>query len=131
MGEFVVDGTTHPGVLYLCLKGLFSEANMAAFVKAHDAGVDAFRGKHYRVFCDIRELAPLSPECALLFERAKSYSARMANFQGSAVLATSSLVAMQHRRTSAASGVQATELVSDDEQKCWEHLKLVSRAGPR
>jgi hypothetical protein len=128
VGEFVVDVTTHPGVLHLRLKGLFSEADMAAFVAAHDAGVDVFRGKPYRVFCDLRELAPLSPECTQLLERAKSYSARMPNFQGSAVLVTSSLVAMQHRRTSAATGVQATELVSDDEQKCWEHLKLVSRA---
>jgi hypothetical protein len=61
-------------------------------------------------------------------ERAKEYSASRPNFQGSAVLIASSVVAMQHRRTSASGGVLDTELISDDEAACWQHLAHITRA---
>ena len=62
-----------------------------------------------------------------LFETAKQHSASKPNFQGSAVLVSSQVVAMQHRRTSSAGGVLETELISDDEAACWEHLRRVRR----
>jgi hypothetical protein len=60
-------------------------------------------------------------------EGAKAYSASLPNFQGSAVLVTSQVIAMQHRRTSTDSGVMDTELISDDEEACREHLRRVQR----
>jgi hypothetical protein len=128
MAELVVDGTTRPGVLMLRLAGAPSADEMRVFVHRHNQAVDACHGKQYRVFCDIRELLPLSPEAADLFEQAKAYSASHPNFQGSAVLTSSSVVAMQHRRTSMSSGVLSTELLSDDEAACWAHLARIQRS---
>jgi hypothetical protein len=124
---FRVDTTTKRGVLWLVLTGRLDVDEMKAFVTAHNRAIDSFRGSDYRVFCDIRALAPLSPEATTEFERAKSYSAAAPNFRGSAVLAGSSLVGLQHQRTSISSGVMSTELISDDEARCWEHLANVHR----
>jgi len=129
MGNWNVDAATRPGVLSLRLEGTLSEDEMGAFVRAHDAAIDAFGTTDYRVFCDIRELRPLSPKCAALFEQAKSYSNSHRNFRGSAVLVASKLIALQHQRTSAASGVMPTELISEDEAACWKHLARVHRSG--
>lgn len=111
------------GVLMLRLDGVVSLEDMQAFVTAHDRAIDGFHGRDYRVFCDIRGLKPLSPQSTELFEKAKRYSAAHKNFKGSAVLADSTLVAMQHQRTSVASGVMSTELISADEKACWDHLE--------
>lgn len=128
MGSWNVDGSTRPGVLMLRLEGVLSEKEMNAFVRTHDAAIDAFAGADYRVFCDIRELKPLSPKCAALFEEAKTYSNAHPNFRGSAVLVASKLVALQHQRTSTSSGVMTTELISEDEAACWKHLAHVRRS---
>jgi hypothetical protein len=128
MGIWNVDGSTRPGILALRLEGTLAEDEMDAFVRAHDAAIDAFGGADYRVFCDIRQLRPLSPKCAALFEQAKSYSNAHRNFRGSAVLVASKLVALQHQRTSTSSGVMPTELISEDEDACWKHLARVHRA---
>ena len=122
-----VDTTTYPGVLWLRLVGAQKVDDMTGFLAAHNAAVDAYAGEDYRVLCDIRELAPLSPEAAAVFEEAKRYSAAHTNFRGSAVLVSKKIVAMQHERTSAASGVSSTELLTDDETAAWEHLRTVSR----
>lgn len=124
---FVIDTSSRPGLLQLKLSGTLGAAEMADFVAQHDRAIDALRGRDYRVLCDIRELAPLSAVCTALFERAKRYSASRPNFRGSAVLASSTLARMQHRRTSEASGVMSTELISDDEAECWRHLSIVWR----
>lgn len=123
-----VDGTSRPGLLRL--SGTVSAPDIASFVEAHDRAIDAFEGRGYHVFCDIRELVPLSPVCAALFERAKKYSATRPNFRGSAVLVSGALASMQHRRTSVAGGVMETELISDDERVCWRHLTVVWRSLP-
>jgi hypothetical protein len=128
MATWSVDEKSKPGILAMRLAGVFSVEEMREFVRAHNAGVDSFGTKPYRVFVDIRELMPLSPDCAAALEAAKQYSADHKNFQGSAVLTASSVVAMQHRRTSQAGGVLDTELISDDEQECWKHLAVVKRA---
>jgi hypothetical protein len=126
---FRVDTTTKPGVLWLVLNGRVDAAEMTAFVAAHNRAIDAFRGADYRVFCDIRGLTPLSPEATTEFERAKAYSAAAPNFRGSGVLASSSLVGLQHQRTSVSSGVMSTELITDDEARCWEHIATVNRVA--
>jgi len=123
-----VDGTSKSGILQVTLEGTISEAEMKAFATAHNAAIDAFEGKPYRVFCDIQSLHPLSPEAATAMGQAKSYSAKHTNFQGSAVLVTGKMVAMQHQRTSVSSGVMNTELISEDEAACWAHLEQVKRA---
>jgi len=130
MGQWHVDYETKPGVLMMRLEGTFNVSEMREFVFAHNAGVDAFGSQAYRAFVDIRALQPLSPDCAVELERAKLYSAAKPNFQGSAVLATSAVVAMQHRRTSASGGVLDSELISDSEAACWEHLARVKRTAP-
>jgi len=127
MATWNVDGTSRPGLLCLRLEGSFDEREMEAFVRAHNAAIDAFRGREYRVFCDIRELKPLSPQCASHMEKAKAYSDAQRNFQGSAVLVSSSLIALQHQRTSISGGVASTELISADEHACMEHLARVRR----
>lgn len=115
------------GILRLVLGGSVTEAEMTEFLRAHNAAVDDFHGAEYRVMCDIRGLRPLSPGCADLMERAKTYSASHPNFQGSAVLVSSPTVAMQHQRTSTSGGVSETELTSDDETECITHLTRIHR----
>jgi hypothetical protein len=127
MGSWNVDGTSRPGVLCLRLEGALDAREMEAFVRAHDAAIDAFRGRDYRVFCDIRDLKPFSPDAAAQMEKAKAYSDSRRNFQGSAVLISSAVVGLQHHRTSMSGGVASTELISADEQACWDHLARVKR----
>jgi hypothetical protein len=126
---WTVDGDSKPGILRLQLVGRISVEEMREFVLAHDRAIDAFQGKNYRVFCDIRTLVPLSPECAELFQKAKAYSSAHRNFQGSAVWVDNALTALQHRRTSQGGGVIATEIFSENEIELWEHLRTVKRNG--
>jgi hypothetical protein len=128
MGHYKVDATSKPGILVLEVDGVLSQDEMRAFVLAHNAAIDAMRGAPYRVFCNLRNMLPLSPEASQLFLQAKQYSASQPNFEGSAVLTASSLIAMQHRRTSVEGGVMASELISDDEAACWSHLRRIHRS---
>lgn len=127
MGNWRVDGTSEPGILHLELSGSMSDDDMQKFVKAHNAAIDAFADRDYRVFCDIRTLAALSPSCTEMFAKAKAYSAQRDNFRGSAVWVSSALVAMQHRRTSDDGGVLGTELISENETLLRAHLRAVQR----
>jgi hypothetical protein len=131
MGTFEVDASTEPGILRVRCEGSLDVAQVEEFVRLHNQAIERFGETPYRVFLDLRKLNLLSPRAAEVMEQAKLFSAARPNFQGSAVLVASSVVAMQHRRTSATSGVTATELVSDDEQACKEHLRKVSRPRPR
>ena len=79
------------------------------------------------MFCDIRKLVPLPPDCALLLQQAKAYSDSKKNFRGSAVWVDNAIVSMQHARTSKQSGVLPTELASSDETALRAHLKDVWR----
>lgn len=124
-----VDGRSTAGILALRLEGQIDDEEMKAFVAAHDRAVDEFGGAPYRIYCDIRGLKPLSPNATTLFERAKRYSADHANFQGSAVLVSSVMIAMQHRRTSISGGVMAWEMITDDERACRAHLSTIRRSG--
>jgi hypothetical protein len=127
MGNFKIDGASRPGILLVELHGSLSAEDMAALGKAHQEAVIALKGAPYRVFCDLRNMLPLSPEAAASFQAVKTAGALQPNFQGSAVLVSSSVVAMQHRRTSIESGVIDTELICDDEAACWEHLRRITR----
>lgn len=127
MGTWNVDTKRQPGILWLELQGLIEPDEMKAFVAAHNAAVDGFAGHDYKIFCDVRNLAPLSSECAELFEKAKAYSSSHPNFRGSGVWVASALIAMQHRRTSTSGGVMDTELISEDEKALWDHLRKVYR----
>lgn len=127
MGSWSVDGESRRGILQLRLEGSLSEEEVTDFVTAHNAAIDAFRGADYRVFCDIRDMRPLSPKATARFEQAKAYSSARPNFQGSAVLAASKIVALQHQRTSVSGGVMDTELITEDEAACWAHLARIRR----
>lgn len=129
MGTYAFDASSTPGVLRMTLSGTFSLDDMRAFVEAHNAAVDGFRGKEYRVWCDIRALAPLAPDVAEELERAKRHSASQKGFRGSAVHVTSAMVALQHKRTSISSGLMDTELISDDEDALRAHLSMVRRSA--
>jgi len=113
------------------VEGALSNEEMHAFVLEHNTAIDALRGAAYRVFCNLRNMQPLSPEASQQFLLAKQYSAAHPNFEGSAVLVASSLIAMQHRRTSVEGGVMESELISDDEAACWAHLRRVQRSRAR
>lgn len=131
MGSFQIDTTSEPGIVILRLVGALNVDEMRAFARAHNEAIDALGGSPYRVFCDLREMAPLSPDAAKEMESAKTYSASLPNFQGSAVLVSSQVIAMQHRRTSTDSGLIDTELISDDPDACREHLRRVQRGKKR
>lgn len=126
---YTVDTTSRPGVLCLRLSGNLKPAEMERFLAAHNAAIDAYSGRTYRVLCDLRGLSALSPEASAAFESAKAYSAAHQNFQGSAVLVDSALVALQHERTSTAAGVMTTELITDDEAAALEHLASIERTA--
>jgi len=127
--QWQVDIVSEPGLLKVRLHGRLTVEDMTAFVVAHNAAIDALRGADYRVFCDIRDMSPLSPECAELMAKAKAYSASKRNCRGSAVWVASAIVSMQHVRTSKLSGVLETELLSPDEAALRAHLKTVWRDG--
>ncbi|SRR5579883_1797015 len=122
-----VDISSTPGVLRCVLRGVLDTEEMRAFVDAHNRAVDAMNGRDYKVWVDLREMAPISPEAAELMAQAKRYSSTRANFRGSAVLVAAATVALQHRRTSVSGGVMDTELISSDEQECRRHLASVYR----
>jgi hypothetical protein len=124
-----VDSASEPGILRLVLRGRLTTDEMRAFVVAHNAAIDGYEGTDYKVFCDIRELSPLAPDCTALFEAAKRYSEARKNFRGSAVWVTGAIVSMQHARTSKTSGVLSSELISSDEQALRAHLAKVWRNG--
>ena len=117
------------GLLSLRLWGSVKHAEIEAFVVEHNAAIDGFNGADYRVLCDLRALAPLSPEASSAFERAKAYSAAHRNFRGSAVLVDSAVVALQHERTSTTSGVMSTELITDDVAAAQRHLAAIKRGA--
>ncbi len=128
MGTWNLDAKSRPGILIMKLDGIFSEEEMRAFVIAHNRAIDEFAGAEYRVFCDLRGLHTLKPECAAILQTGKEYSSAHKNFQGSAVWVASALIALQHRRTSVEGGVMDTELISEDEAALWAHLAKVKRA---
>jgi hypothetical protein len=129
MGTWSIDATTEPGILRLKVSGALTVEEVTAFVKAHNLAVDRYKGCEYREWCDIAELATLRQEVADVLETAKRYSNQQPNFRGSAVLASSATVAMQHRRTSITGGVSDTELISDDPAALRAHLRDVKRGG--
>jgi len=127
MGTWNVDATSTPGILRLTLDGRFTLDEMAAFVDAHNRAIDNYRDSDYKVWCDISKLLTLSQDCAHMLEKAKHYSNAHRNFRGSAVLVASAVVALQHRRTSADSGVLSTEMISQDVNVLEHHLRTVYR----
>ena len=127
MGTWSVDTKSEAGVMHFKLTGLLSVEELRAFVAAHNAAVDSYGARDYKVFGDIREMQPLSQECADTFELAKRHSSGRSNFRGSAIFVASPTVAMQHRRTSIESGVMSTELISSDMNEWREHLRRVHR----
>lgn len=125
--QWEVDSESEPGLLRLVLRGRMSLEDMKAFVAAHNQAIDDFEGADYKVFCDLRELAPLAPDCAELMAEAKRHSDAQPSFRGSAVWVKSAIVSMQHARTSKTSGVLTTELISADEAALRAHLATVWR----
>lgn len=124
---YTIDTTTMPGVLWLRLWGSIKPIEMESFLAEHNAAIDAYSGRTYRVLCDLRKLAPLPPQASTAFESAKAYSAAHLNFQGSAVLIDSALVALQHERTSTTAGVISSELITDSEEAALNHLASIDR----
>lgn len=125
MGHWTV--TESRGVIALMLEGTLNKEDMQAFVAAHNEAIAAMNGRDYKIFCDLRKLAPMHADCTALMENAKTFSSAQPNFRGSAVWVESSIVAMQHRRTSTSGGVMETELISEDEEALRAHLAKVHR----
>lgn len=123
MGTWKVDTDRKPGVVWFELAGLMSVDEMRQFVAAAGKAIQGLGGAEFQIFCDIRELKVLNPECTRLFESAKAYSGSLSNFRGSAVWVANSTTALQHKMSSLKGGVMKTELISEDEQALWEHLK--------
>jgi hypothetical protein len=129
MGSWVVDAERKPGIVWVEVVGSLSPEETQSFVDANIAAVDGLAGKAYAVFCDARAMKALTPEAAILFEKAKAYSSAQPNFIGSAILVASTVVGMQHRRTSTSGGVMSTEMISGDESSLWEHLAVLAAAN--
>jgi hypothetical protein len=127
--KFEVDTTSMPGVIRCVLAGALQVEDVKAFVAAHNGAVDSTRGADYKVWVDLREMDPLSPEATEVMEQAKRYSFEHPNFRGSAVLVSRATILLQHRRTSVSSGVIDSELLSDDEAECKRHLASVHRTS--
>lgn len=100
---------------------------MAVFVEAHNRAIDEYGTADYKVWVDLTEMEPLSPEASAIFEKAKRHSNSRPNFRGSSVLVSRGAVALQHRHTSIRSGVMNTEMISDDADALREHLRTVYR----
>lgn len=127
MGVWNVDADRKPGIIWMELGATMTPAELRDFGAAAVKAIAACQGADFRIFCDIRELKPLSPECAAIFVQAKAYSSALSNFRGSAVWVANAAVALQHRMSSLKGGVMKTELISEDEQALWAHLdKLAS-----
>lgn len=126
-GHWRVDATSEPGILRLKLVGLLSPAQIAAFVEAHNRAIDEYGPHDYKVWVDLSEMEPLSPEASAILEKSKRYSNSRPNFRGSSVLVSKGSVALQHRHTSIRSGVMSTEVISDDVEVLMEHLRTVYR----
>jgi hypothetical protein len=127
--KFEVDTTSMRGVVRCVLTGALQPDDVRDFVAAHNAAVDSMRGADYKVWVDLREMEPLSPEATEIIEQAKRYSHKHPNFRGSAVLVSRATVLLQHRRTSVSSGVIDSELLSEDEAECRRHLASVYRTS--
>jgi hypothetical protein len=127
MGTWKIDTTSTPGVLRLTLEGRLTYTEMIGFLEAHNRAVDNYGVDDYKVWCDLSKMLTLGQECVPLFERAKYYSNTRKNFRGSAVLVSSAVVALQHRRTSMDGGVMSTELISSDVRALEHHLRTVYR----
>lgn len=121
--SWTVDGKSRRGVLQVALRGTISEDEMEAFVRAHNAAIEAFGSSDYRVFVDLSQMSTLSPQASAAFERAKAFSVGHKNFRRSAVFVADRAVASQQQRTSLASGVRG-EFSSDNADLCWAHLAL-------
>lgn len=117
-----IDADRRPGVLWIEVVDSPSAEEMHELVASHNTAIQAYAGKPYTVFCDLRAMKVLSPEAAAAFEDAKAFSSAQPNFLGSSVLVASQVVGMQHRRTSLSGGVGETELIGADEGPLWEHL---------
>jgi hypothetical protein len=120
-----------PGILRFVLQGRLTVDDVKAFVVAHNRAIDELRGRDYKVWVDIRQTNPLSPEGTEVMEEAKRYTAAQPNFRGTAVLVAGALVALQHRRTSAAGGVADSELISGNEEECLRFIQQVWRGAPK
>jgi hypothetical protein len=127
--QWNVDIDSTPGVLRCWLRGSLRLDEMRAFVLAHNVAVDTIAGKDYKVWVDLRGLAPLSPEATEIMEGAKRHSAKQRNFRGSAVLVDNAVIALQHGRTSRTGGVSQTEFTSNNEEACRRHLENIYRDG--
>jgi hypothetical protein len=130
-GTWQVDTTSSPGIIRCILRGVIDVEQTKAFVAAHNSAVDSMDEANYKVWVDLRELEPLSPEATEVMEQAKRYSSAHSNFRGSAVLVSRATILLQHRRTSVSGGVIDSEILSDDEEECRRHLATVSRGSPR
>jgi hypothetical protein len=127
MGEWRIDVTSEPGVLRLKLAGALTPQEIADYVAAHNAAIDALGDFDYKVWADLSELEPLCPQSTAILEQAKRYSSARPNFRGSSVFVSAGTVALQQRHTSIRSGVLSTELISDDLVALRAHLQSVYR----
>lgn len=110
------------------LSGALAADDMLRYSAEIADAIQTLKGVPYCIFCDSRLQLPLSPEAAAVLSSAKEFSAAQPNFIGSAVLVSTSMVAMQHRRTSTEGHVMGTELISDDPAACWKHLRRLQTA---
>lgn len=89
---------------------------MLELLRVHEEALDATGGQAFKVFADLRRLAPLEPAALSTFANIKDASAAAPGFRGMAILVDSPTLGMQQRRTRADSGRDdSLELVTHDE----------------
>lgn len=102
-------------VLALRLTRQVTSANLRAIMRANAHALAATAGDEFRVLVDLRGLAPLDHEAAVLFSEVKRSAQALPGFVERVVLCDSATIAMQQRRTSIEDGTAEIELITFDD----------------
>lgn len=103
-------------VLSLRLVHQVTATQMRALSRAHSQALGAALAETFRVFADLRGLAPLDSEALAVFAEVRRTASTHAGYRGRAVLTDGATVAMQQRRIALedAASIAASELITGE-----------------
>ena len=105
-------------VLTLRLVSQVTALQMRGLARAHGEALAATGGEPFKILADLRGLAPLDTEAAVLFNDVRRAAKAMVGFRVRAVLTDSATVAMQQRRAMIEEGSSSkVELITMDESE--------------
>jgi hypothetical protein len=105
-------------LLTLRLVSQVTAMQMRSLARAHGQALAATAGEPFKILADLRGLAPLDTEAAVLFNDVRRAAKSLAGFRLRAVLTDSATVAMQQRRAMIEEGSSSkVELITMDESE--------------